>query len=154
MGNLRRFLLDGYCYHVITATRGRRPILRLQRNAEIVAGAIQFIRTRALVLAFVVMPDHVHVLLVPRQNESLPRIMQGLKGYSARAINEVSRTRAAVWQQSYYDRVIRDERQLRDAIEYIHRNPVEARLVALESEYRFSSARPGVSTDLVEFLGA
>ena len=154
MGNLRRFLLSGYCYHVVTATRGRRPILRSPRNAALVAGSVQFIRERALVLAFVIMPDHLHLLLAPRPNESLPKIMQSLKGYSARAINECRPSASAVWQQSYYERVIRNEQQLRDTIQYIHRNPVEARLSVSESEYEFSSAHPGVSTDLVQFLAA
>jgi len=109
MGNLRRFLLDGYCYHVVTTTRGRRPTLRSSRNAAIATETIQFVRARAFVLAFAEMPDHFHLLLAPRNNEFLAKIVQGLKGYSAWAINGSRRDGSRV---SYYDRVIRDERQL------------------------------------------
>ena len=100
------------------------------------------------------MPDHFHALVSPRAGESLPKIMQSVKGYSARVVNAAGSTAAPVWQQSYYDRVIRDEPQLWETIEYIHRNPVEAGLVASVGEYPFSSAFPGVTTDLEEFLGA
>jgi hypothetical protein len=61
--------------------------------------------------------------------------------------------RSKVWQQSFYDRAIRDERQLFETIRYIHENPVAACLVASAEEYPYSSAFPGSRSDLGEFLG-
>jgi hypothetical protein len=54
----------------------------------------------------------------------------------------------------YHDRLISDEEQLRAAVEYIHKNPVAAGIVALEEDYPFSSARPDASTDIEAFFGA
>ena len=154
MAHLNRYLLEGYCYHVISVTRGRRPILRTPRNAKIVADGIQFVRVRAYLLAFAVMPDHFHALLVPKTGESLPKIMQSIKGFTARIINASSNTGTSLWQQSFYDRVIRNESQLLATVEYIHGNPVAAGLVQSANKFPFCSAFPGVESDLEEFLAA
>ncbi len=78
--------------------------------------------------------------------------MQSIKGYSARAVNAAQGRSGALWQRSFYDRVIRDERQLIETLEYVHRNPVEAGLAVAPEEYAFSSAHSEAETDLELFL--
>jgi len=103
--------------------------------------------------AFVIMPNHIHGILVlldagappthsvgaglqtrpyknlaslGRQRHALPEIVRGFKTYSARAINDARGTRRApVWQRSFYDHVIRNERSLHSIREYIASNPAE-----------------------------
>src|SRR5947209_1640064 len=94
-----------------------------------------------LVLA-VVMPDHVHVLLCPRQRNTgtwydLAGIMKGMKGASARKINQLLGTSGKVWQQESYDRIVRDEQELEEKIQYIWENPLRAGLVDDPERFEF-----------------
>ena len=89
--------------------------------------------------AFVVMGNHVHVLLRPHQAAS--RVLQWLKGTTAREANQLlGRTGQAFWQRESYDHLVRDERELEGIAAYIENNPVKAGLAAEASQYRWSSA--------------
>jgi REP element-mobilizing transposase RayT len=120
-----------------------------------VVEAIQVVRQRneAFILAYAVMPDHLHLLVVPRADLTLSRVMRAIKGSSARQINLIEGTRGPIWQQSFHDRVIRDEMHLQTTVAYIHRNPVAAGLASTPNEYEFSSAFVNASTDLEAYLG-
>jgi len=152
MSKLQRFNDENTCYHVTTSTQGRRTVLSDAENAHVVVQALQFIRgQRAYLLAYTVMPDHVHAVLVPRNGYTVSQVMQTVKGYVARTINARNGQRGKLWQQSFYDRMIRDEQQLFEAIEYVHMNPVVAGLVVDAEAYEFSSAGRPESVDLETF---
>src|SRR5260370_24225479 len=90
--------------------------------------------------AFVIMSNHVHVLLLPRI--SLSRLMQSLKGASAREANRIlGRTGETFWQAESYDHWVRDEKELERIVAYIENNPVNAGLVTRAEDYYWSSAR-------------
>jgi putative DNA methylase len=92
------------------------------------------------ILAWVVMPNHVH-LLVKIWQKPMTEILQGWKGYTARRINRVLGRRGKLWQDDYWDRYIRDEAHYRKVVHYIESNPVKAGLVKTPDEWPFSSAR-------------
>jgi REP element-mobilizing transposase RayT len=73
-------------------------------------------------LAMTVMPDHAHVLLQPNDGIPLPRIMKGMKGVSARMINERRGRRGALWRDESYDHIIRNDAELEKTLEYILNN--------------------------------
>jgi REP element-mobilizing transposase RayT len=151
---LRRFILENHAYHTISTTLHRAPILADESAAEVVVDALQFVRKdKAFVLAYAVMPDHVHVLLVPKDPWTLSQVMQTIKGYASREINRGHERKGPLFQRSFYDRVIRDEAQLASTIQYIEGNPVSAGLVSSAGDYQFSSAWRGVETDLEAWLG-
>ncbi|MBS1904226.1 MAG: transposase [Bacteroidetes bacterium] len=81
---------------------------------------VLFDHTRRYELYFgVVMPDHVHILLRPLPNGretwfGLPEILRGIKGSSARSINTLLNRSGSVWQDEYFDRLIRDEKELHE----------------------------------------
>ena len=155
MSRLRRFLLENHCYHVSTATAGRQPVFSNAAAAQVVVDALRFLRReRAYVLAYAVMPDHIHVLLVPRAPQTVSSLMQSLKGFTSRAINAQLGRHGALWQESFYDRVIRGDQHLMEAIEYVHGNPVAAGLAQRPEDYPFCSAHPQSQTDLEQFLGS
>lgn len=136
-----------------TRTRGGAPVLRDPANAQIIVDALEFVRRdRAYLLGYAVLPDHLHAVLVPREQHPISALMQSIKGYSARVINARGGHRGALWQASFHDRVIRDEAHLLETLEYIHRNPVAAGLASTIEEYLFSSAHPTAQTDLEMFL--
>jgi len=89
----------------------------------------------------VVMPNHVHVVLVPKSN--LPRITKSIKGFTARKANEIlGRTGEKVWQDESYDHCVRSNEELQRIIKYVERNPVRAGLVASIEDWVWSSANP------------
>ena len=92
--------------------------------------------------AFVIMPDHVHLLIQPLPKKAgefwqLADVLRSIKGYSAKQIPKVMKHIGTVWQDSRYDRIVRDERELRDIWEYIRQNPVKAELSNTPEEYPF-----------------
>ncbi|MHB1357361.1 MAG: REP-associated tyrosine transposase [Anaerolineae bacterium] len=97
--------------------------------------------TRYSLLAWVVMPNHVHMLVRTTAGWSLSKVMQSLKGYSTKLINQVLNRSGQVWQGDYYDRFIRNQEHLQSTTRYIHNNPVMAGLATTPREWRFSSAR-------------
>jgi REP element-mobilizing transposase RayT len=78
--------------------------------------------------AAMVMPDHVHLLLRPKDGISLTRIMHGIKGAGARRINQHRRTMGKVWQSESYDRIVRDQAEFDAKLNYMLNNPVKKRL--------------------------
>jgi len=63
-----------------------------------------------------------------------------MKGYTALMINRRMGRQGSFWQREYFDRVVRDETHFRNAVEYIHNNPVKAQLVSKPEDWSFSSA--------------
>ena len=89
--------------------------------------------------AFVVMANHVHLLVLPRVNPS--RFLQSVKGYTAREANRLlGRTGQPFWQAESYDHWVRDDRESDRIRAYIENNPVRAGLVANAEDYLWSSA--------------
>lgn len=95
-------------------------------------------------IAWVVMPNHVHVLIRAYEGVSLGKIVQSWKSFTSRRIGELAASPSglgSVWMREYWDRFIRDERHFEGVIRYIHENPVKAGLVKRAEEWPWSSAR-------------
>jgi putative transposase len=97
-------------------------------------------RRRGFLLSgFVFMPDHWHALILPAENDSLPRCMNALKVASAQALNKLHATAGPVWQFRYYDHALRTVKEYTDAVRYMHLNPVTKGLVRKPEEWSWSS---------------
>jgi REP element-mobilizing transposase RayT len=89
--------------------------------------------------AWVIMPNHVHILLHPKISPSL--LLKSLKGASARGANRVlAQTGRPFWQKESYNRWVRDAREFRSIRTYIEQNPVKAGLVKRPEAFCWSSA--------------
>ena len=86
-------------------------------------------------MATMVMPDHVHILLSPIGNISLSRIMKGIKGVSAKKLNIKRGESGSIWQNEFFDRIIRDENELYEKINYMLFNPVTKKLTENPWDY-------------------
>ena len=110
--------------------------------ADMVVEAIRYNADRLgqyVLHAFVVMPNHVHLLITPAV--ALCKLTKSLKGITARRANEVlGLTGTTFWQEESYDRLVRDLTEFEGIRNYIENNPVRAGLVAEAGEYRWSSA--------------
>jgi REP element-mobilizing transposase RayT len=91
--------------------------------------------------AYVVMANHVHLLITPLVSPS--KLLQSIKGYSARAANKLlDRTGERFWQTESYDHWIRDDTEFDRVRRYIENNPVRAGLVSKPENYRWSAQTP------------
>jgi len=108
--------------------------------AQIVVDSLQHCgQTDYWLHAWVVMPNHVHMLATPRTDVS--RFMRRLKGYTARQANRLlTRTGQTFWQEESYDHLVRTAEESRRIEGYILNNPVKAGLAPTPEDYRWSSA--------------
>jgi REP-associated tyrosine transposase len=95
-------------------------------------------QNKYLLHEFVIMPDHLHLLMTPGTSLSLERAMQLVKGGFSYRLGR--KKFGLVWQESFTNHHIRDQQDFFRHAEYIRMNPVRARLVSRPELYRFSSA--------------
>lgn len=112
------------------------------RIAQVVEGAFQTLNGNRYDLhAWVIMPNHVHVLISPIAPSTLAVIAHSLKSFTAKEANRLLGRTGAFWQREYYDRAIRNLDHFHAAMAYIEGNPVKAGLCAQPEDWPFSSAR-------------
>ena len=97
---------------------------------------------------FVVMPDHIHLILSPT-GITLERAMQLVKGGFSFQLNKALRRKRDPWQPSFFDRRIRDSLEYQKYKDYIWQNPVKRGLARTPEEYPYSSANPAFKLDPV-----
>jgi REP element-mobilizing transposase RayT len=103
--------------------------MRDSRIAKIVADAIQHFRgTRYELLAWCVMPNHVHVVFSPLGENRLDGILHSWKSFSALMANRLLRRRGNFWQREYFDHLVRNEGSLLKILQYVKENPTRAGL--------------------------
>jgi putative transposase len=134
-------------FFVTTVTWQRSPIFRVETRARLLIEVLPGYRDQGkyLLHEFVVMPDHIHLLLTPAPEISLERVMQFIKGgysYRLRKLEKIQ-----VWQESFTNHRIRDAEDYERHCEYVRLNPVRARLVREAAAYAFSSASSGFRMD-------
>jgi len=141
MSRLHHIDIAGYPYMVTTVTAGRIPVLAEPAHAQIVMDGV--LHGRAMgwwkLIAFVVMPNHFHMIIVPTQKH-VSGCVKAVKGYSARLINARLQRHGALWQAGFFDYVLDTEEKIISRIDYIEGNPVRRGLTARPEEYIFSSA--------------
>ncbi len=116
--------------------------LRHPEIARAVAQALHYFDgSRYRLHVWVVMPNHVHVLVTLMGNATLSSVLHSWKSYTVRRANEILSREGRFWQPDYFDRFVRDERHYRATVYYIHQNPVKAGLCKAASDWRWSSAR-------------
>jgi REP element-mobilizing transposase RayT len=116
--------------------------LREPGLASLVAGAIPFFEGQRYELhAWVVMPNHVHVILWPMPGHTLSSILHSWKSFTSHEINKrLSQKVVPFWQNESYEHLIRDDEDLHRCCRYTLMNPVNARLCARAEHWPWSSA--------------
>jgi len=147
----RRFDGHGFPSLVTTNVANRRPVFTDRDNAahlKVVLFDVMH-EEHADLIAWVIMPDHVHLVVSLRRTASLGRLMQLIKGRFAREHNAAIGRVGSVWQERYHEEALRDERQLHAAVQYVLHSPVKGGLAATPDEYPWCSA-----SGLAPFLGS
>ncbi len=131
-----------YAYHIILTTSGRAPAFSSIPVANACASRLEQVADKVSfrILAYCFMPDHVHALVLGRDNSAnlltfVQRFKQATSFYFKR------RTGRQLWQQSFYDRTLRAEDDLPGIAEYIFANPVKAGLAAEAGGYPLSGGQ-------------
>ena len=91
--------------------------------------------------AAVAMDDHAHAVLIPHPDHKLEEILHSWKSFTSKWLIRISGRYSPVWQEEYFDRYVRHDRQYVAARHYIEENPVKAGLVSSPREWPFGSAR-------------
>lgn len=142
MGRLTHRTSPASTYFVTTKTWGNRALFRVAEVAQIVTHRILACREKGAYLLheFVVMPDHLHLLLTPAATVSLEKAMQLIKGGSSHEIHQQRDNRLEIWHPGFHDWTIRDGTDYQSKREYIWMNPVRAGLVERTEEWAYGSA--------------
>jgi putative transposase len=143
MNKLRRIILSDYCYFITTVVKDRKKLLLDEGICSLILDDLEFYRKKYQfeLLAYVIMPDHLHLLLSLTGDGNISKVMHDFKSHAAQEINKTLKKESAFWQEGFYDHIIRDERDFRKRIDYIHKNPLTAGLVKDVSDFKFSSFR-------------
>jgi putative DNA methylase len=131
---VERFLDSGYgsCY------------LRRRDIAEMVRDALLFHDgNKYELISWVIMPNHVHLLLTPLPDVELGDLMHSIKSYTAHEANRILNRAGRFWQPESFDRYIRNSGHFGSVRRYIRNNPVKARLCSKPEDWPFSSATTG-----------
>lgn len=137
-----RTSLPYHVYLVTTVTRGREPVFA--NFATGCAAARCFDDARILqdahMLAWVLMPDHVHWMIRVGEVDVLTTVVNRLKSASARVANRALCRRGPLWAPAYHDHGLRADEDLRRSARYVIANPVRAGLVEQVGDYSFWNA--------------
>jgi putative transposase len=138
-------------YFVTTKTWENRTIFQVAENAEILIKCMLEYRDRGAYLLheFVVMPNHLHLLLSPGDETSLEKAMQFIKGGSSHRIHQERENKIQIWSSGFHEATIRDAEDFEARRHYIRMNPVEAGLAARPEDWAYGSASERFALDLV-----
>ena len=141
---MKHIYLDNHLYFVTSVTYKREKLFEQPANCEILLHNLKYYRDQLgfKLLAYAVMPDHFHALIHVPEGQTISTIMHDLKRFSSIQIGRrINRMGRPIWQQGYYEHVIRDGKDFETKLDYIHKNPLNAGLVENLEDYPFSSYR-------------
>jgi putative transposase len=155
MTNLNRCDGQGYLHYITTSCYQRRPMLALASKRDLFVEILEHVRRRYhfVVVGYVAMPEHIHLLLSEPERGNPSTVMQAVKQGFARRILGRLRFQAAteprrechgeehIWQRRFYDFVLWSAEKRHEKLHYIHQNPVKRGLVDKPEQWRWSSAR-------------
>ncbi len=149
MGRLTHRTAPGTSYFVTTKAFQNRALFRAKEIAETVLETLEHYRSRGeyLLHEFVLMPDHLHVLITPSSINSLEKAMQFIKGGSSYRLNQQRGQKIDLWNAGFHDWTIRDAADWTAKAEYIRWNPVKAGLVERPEDWPYSSANGKLALD-------
>jgi len=116
--------------------------LRDPRIAELVVNALLFHHAKLyLLIAWVIMPNHIHFLARPLKDIEIATVAHSIKSYTAHEANKILGRTGQFWQPEPFDRYIRNAKHYVNVIRYIENNPVKAGLCPRPEDWPYSSAR-------------
>ena len=142
---LRRFQETGHSHFVTFSCYRRQPLFSAPELCDYFVETLEDTRARFgfYVYGYVVMPEHVHLLVSEPPSAKLAVALHSLKLSFAKRTRDLRRSRqpASFWRKRYHDRNVRNYHEFSMKLRYLHRNPVKRGLVREPSEWKWSSFR-------------
>jgi putative transposase len=155
---LHRYYGAGYSHFITTSCSQRLPLLGTPRNRDLLVQVLEQVRRRYrfVLVGYVVMPEHVHLLISEPERGNPSSVMQAIKqGFARRLLARLRRAedtlqlslwsglveRGRIWQPRFYDFVVFSDKKRVEKLRYMHRNPVKRRLVLEPELWAWSSYR-------------
>ena len=148
-----RLVVPGYPHHVTQRGIRRqrtffddsdfRAYVDLVKDLKVAAGVD--------ILAYCLMPNHVHFIAVPKAKNSLARLFGTAHHRYAKRVNAIHDWRGHLWQERFYS-VVMDETHTLAAMRYVELNPVRARMCKRAAEWVWSSARGNLGNESDELI--
>ncbi len=156
MPRLPRFNLPNVPQHVIQRGNNRQScffeeqdyIVYLEKLAEYAK------KYRVAIHAYVLMTNHVHLLMTPKTAKGVSELMQSLGRFYVRYINIKYKRTGTLWEGRYKSTIIQSEKYFLTVMRYIELNPVRAEMVELVSEYPWSSFQSNALGKKIKLLSA
>jgi putative transposase len=141
MARLPRFVLPGFPQHVIQRGHHQQQILRDEEDYWFLWGRLcdAAEKFQCDVHAYVLMPDHFHLLLTPWQEDSIGKLMQYTGRYFVQHVNDRYQRQGSLWQGRYRATLVDPDALLLAVSRYIETNAVRAKLVDTAEDYDWSS---------------
>lgn len=141
---IRRAYVEDGLYFITTVAHQRRPLFT-PPDIERLRTTLRQVKTNHpfTMHAYVFLPDHLHLLLRVGAKTDISKIMHSLKRNATVAYKAAHGIEGifSLWQRGFWDHVIRNERDFKNHLDYIHYNPVKHGIVAHPEEYPHSSYR-------------
>jgi len=127
----RRILIEGATYHVTSRTNGKIDAFSGNVGQKILLQVLGKAKEKYgfMLHNFCIMPNHFHLLITPKTETNLSKIMQWIKTISAKCWNFSHNTENHLWGDRFFSRPIRDDEDYFAVYDYIDLNPVRADLV-------------------------
>lgn len=160
---MESFEISGHLFYITSVTYGRLQLFKRPSFVIPLYDSLNFYRYKLgfKLIGYVIMPDHIHLLIWPRNEEVIADFMSDFKTFTAKRIvreaevegkqewlqhfkvagAKTERGENKVWQDSYWEVELFSEKFVRQKLNYIHLNPVRAGLVSAPEDYLYSSYR-------------
>lgn len=143
MTNIRRYYIPDSMVFITQVVQGRNPIFRNIQHLHLLRETMHQAQEMYpfVMLAFVFLPDHFHLLLKPAAGVTHTQIMHSIKPNFTKAYKMAIGVTGPMkfWQKRYWDHLIRDEEDFENHLHYIHYNPVKHGLVGKPEDWPHSS---------------
>jgi putative transposase len=142
---IRRWYVPNAVYFLTTVTQARAALFCDEASIDLLRSTLQSAKRLYpfTMLAYAILPDHLHLLIRVPEATDISRLMQSIKWNFTRNYKRANQISASVhiWQRGYWDHVIRDNRDLERHFDYVHYNPVKHGYVRQPADYAHSSFR-------------
>jgi putative transposase len=141
--HLKRFHEAGQTHFITFSCYQRRPGFTSPEIYDLFVECLEAMRRRytMCIYGYIVMPEHVHLLISEPESGTVAEALHFLKLSFAKRLRSGRRNPAPFWQKRYYDRNVRDADEFRVKLRYLHRNPVKRGLVSFPEDWKWSSFR-------------
>ena len=141
MARLPRLTLPSYPHHIIQRGNNRQPIFASQADYQTLLNLLleNAQKFKVAIHAYVLMPNHFHLLATPETADGLPQMMQAVGRRYVRWFNDAQGRTGTLWEGRYKSTVIDTDKYLLTCMAYLDLNPVRAGLVGQAGDYAWSS---------------